>query len=124
EKLGTSAYLQALERMQCGMFFDLNNSIHLDLVKKNDKSTLLTNCIPPDSLMPDWHKIHTSDEAIVNSLRLGKAIEVGEENVTFCSDKEYAVSSAVFKHQQLIALGELEFSQGSRCFFQPSKVLI
>lgn len=124
-KLGTSAYLKTLERTQCGEFFRLNNSIHLDLVKKNDKAALLTNCIPPDSLMPNWHKIYIEDESIVNSLRQGKRIEVGEKDVIFFSNKERAVSTVVLnKKQQLIALGELEFSQGSLCIFQPSKVFV
>ena len=125
KKLGTTAYLKTLERSQCGDFFKLTNSIYLDLVKKNGQPALLANCIAPDLLMTDWHKIRIGDKTELDLLRQGNWIKINQADILPSSDGELTVKAVVFNEEQrLIALGRLEFSQVSSCIFQPSKVFI
>lgn len=125
EALGTAAYLKTLVRTGCGQFFNMENAIELDQIEKLNKADLFSKLIKPESIMPDWHKFSAEEESIYSRLRQGASIRLPVELIEFSpSGSESTQAMALGQNRELIAIGDLEFSQESQWHFHPSKVLI
>ena len=125
ESLGTAGYVKELTRTTFGRYFTLGNSINLDQIKNLNKSDLQKKLIDPQYLLPEWHLIRTESPEIEQHLRHGRPIQIPFDQIKL-SEKGTACKMAMVKdhRHQLLAIGDLEFSQDSGCNFQPSRVFI
>jgi len=123
QSLGTGAYVENLTRTSFGRFFTLENTINLDQIKKFNKSDLQKNLIDPQYLLPEWHLIRANSPETEEHLSHGRSIQVPLDNIQFSAKGKSFNKAMVKNHQhQLLAIGDLEFSQDSGYSFQPSRV--
>lgn len=124
KQLKTRGILSKLIRTKSGRFFNLDNALGLDQIEKNEDS-LLSSLLSPRDLLTDWHEYRPKSEDSIKKILHGAGISVDVAEVTFKKDSETLPQTMVFDHRdQMIALGDLEFSQDSFLRFTPVKVLI
>ena len=123
QSLGTAAYLKDLTRTAFGNAFTLENTINLDQIKNLNKIDLQKNLIDPQYLLPEWHLIHVDSMEMQQHLSHGRSIQIPLDLVQVSKLGKEKKKAMVKDHrQQLLAIGDLEFSQDSGCSFQPTKV--
>ncbi len=125
KKLGTRAYLKDLTRLASGAFFVENNALALERAKKMDKSDLQRKFIDPKYILSDWHDVEISSTILLKHISQGRTIPVPLDTERSFSPKE-RISKAIATTQsrELVATGNLEFSQDAGCRFSPEKVFI
>jgi len=124
EKLGTGAYLNELVRMGCGEFFTLGNAIKLDQIENMDKIRIQEELINPRDILSDYHVLQLAKSDIQERVQHGSGVDVSEDLIEFRHPSRIGGHTlALDQEDQLIAVGVLEFSQGS-FLFKPTKVLI
>jgi len=125
EKLGTGAYLDQLTRVKCGHFFSEENAINLSHIKKNNKTDLQRNFINPKCILSEWNNVKVKSEKNQQYICQGRPIVVPPEDVRFSTKgKNFLKAMAENQQNDLIAIGDLEFSQDTMCVFRPTKVLM
>ncbi len=123
QSLGTAGYVKKLTRTTFGRYFTIENSINLDQIKILNKSDLQKKFIDPHYLLPEWHLICTDSPEVKHHLCHGRSIQIHSDKVQFSKEGMGFKMTMVKDHRhQLLAIGDLEFSQDSCCNFQPSKV--
>ncbi len=126
-KLGTGGYLKELTRIQCGQYFNEQNSLKLDQIKKINKTDLQKNFIDPEYILMDWHIVEISSIKLRQYISQGRQIPVPLDDIRFSESGKHSSKTFVrFNQNELIAVGCLEFSQDSDTItiFRPTKVFI
>jgi len=130
--LKIGAYLLSLDRTACGEFFDKNNSISIEKIKKieSDKDV---PWISPISLLNHINTLNVDDE-MTSKIKFGQRIKFPLSS----NFKEYKKnlrvkdltkitnhlqSKVLDNNQNLIAIGFLLWENES-CYFQPTKVFL
>ncbi len=125
KKLGTRAYLKDLTRLASGDFFLKNNALTLEKAKKMDKSDLQRNFIDPKYILSDWHDVEIDSTILLKHISQGRTIPVPLDTKRFSNlEKRFSKAIATTQSGELIATGNLEFSQDTGCIFCPEKVFI
>ncbi len=125
EKLGTSAYLDQLTRVKCGRFFSEENAINLSQIKKNNKTDLQRNFINPKYILSEWNNVEIKTKKNQDYICQGRPIVVSKDDIHFSTKgKNFLKTMAENQQNDLIAVGDLEFSQDATYIFRPSKVFI
>jgi tRNA U55 pseudouridine synthase TruB len=124
-KLGTRAYLKELTRLASGRFFTQNNALPLDKAKKMDKSDLQKNFIDPQYVLSDWHKVEIDSTTLLKHISQGRTIAVPLDKARFSNlEKRFSKAIVTTQSGELVATGNLEFSQDTDSTFSPEKVFI
>jgi tRNA pseudouridine55 synthase len=125
KKLGTRAYLKGLTRLASGNFFEKNNALALDSAKKMDKSDLQRKFIDPKYILSDWHDVEVDSAILLKHISQGRTIPVPLDKRRFSGlEKPFSKAIATTQSGELVATGNLEFSQDAGCQFSPEKVFI
>ena len=130
--LNVGAHLTSLERLACGKYFKISNSISIEKLKNIVKDEDFP-WISPTKILNHIYTIN-ADEKMLSFIKNGRRVEFSRQFYGIKNKKDKVENKFIEKtnliqtkvldyEQNLIAIGFLLWENKS-CYFQPSKVFI
>ena len=130
--LKVGAHLTSLERLACGKWFRVDNSVSVEKLEKMDMGNKIP-WISPIEILNHFYTLAATSRLVAN-IKHGRAVQISEmtctdeylektENLYFPKENTPKQAKVTDSSQNLVAIGQIIWENGMN-FFKPSKVFI